>query len=41
MYSTPKTAKCNPKCNPKLLKSVTLNCNPKCNPKDKKRLEKV
>ena len=30
-----KIGKCNPKCNPKLRKNVTLNCNPKCNPKPK------
>ena len=31
-YAPPKIAKCNPKCNPKFSKNVTLNCNPKCNP---------
>ena len=27
---------CNPKCNPKLHKCITLNSNPKCNPKSKR-----
>lgn len=30
-----KFGKCNPKCNPKLYKNVTLKCNPYCNPKPK------
>lgn len=31
---------CNPKCNPKLCKVVTLNSNPNCNPKSKRTQKK-